>query len=193
MNYTIKIRRGLLFVLLFAVCLGAGQQLVAATPQEAQPKEVQPQETQPQDALPQSTQSPHNPGPEELVRELYTWFITAELGDYRDDTKGLLTNSFAPATQEAIAAYYRKGYGDVNYISKSQDYWAEWLDVMHIGKALPLSEGVVVVPVSFLWPALDTPKVKRPPLDHSLLVFVQQFPDGWRIIKIAKPDRLLVE
>ncbi len=82
-------------------------------------------------------------------------------------------------TVNNIRIFYERDYIDVNYVTKSQDLWIEWIDDMVIHKEVKLTETVSIVPVSFKY---------TDDISHNIIAFVRNENGKYYITKLVGTD-----
>ena len=116
---------------------------------------------------------------EECVKNFYIWCITEseKLNDtlYDPDVCKYVDH----CTVNNIRIFYERDYIDVNYVTKSQDLWIEWIDDMVIHKEVKLTETVSIVPVSFKY---------TDDISHNIIAFVRNENGKYYITKLVGTD-----
>ena len=127
---------------------------------------------------------PKNSSAEECVKNFYTWYITEDLkqdAPFRDPLDNPDIYKYVDhCTVNNIRIFYERDYIDVNYFTKSQDLWKEWLDDLVIHKEIKLTETVSIVPVSFKY---------TDDVSHNIIAFVRNENGNFYITKLVGTDR----
>ena len=114
--------------------------------------------------------------PENLVHDFYTWYISDLLQGKRgvpaqDDT---IYSYVYPCTVNKCRKLYDTAQVDADYFIQGQDYWAEMLQDLTVGRAVQINDSISIVPVSF---------DKGAP---RLIVFVQKEKGSLYITKVER-------
>ena len=117
---------------------------------------------------------------EECVKDFYTWYIieSEKMNDPLYDPA--IYKYVDHCTVNNIRIFYERDYIDVNYVTKSQDLWIEWIDDMVIHKEVKLTETVSIVPVSFKY---------TDDISHNIIAFVRNENGKYYITKLVGTDR----
>lgn len=115
------------------------------------------------------------PAPEDFVRDFYVWFINADKPDRVAEMDNDIYKYVAKPTADRVRADITRGSqpGNVDYFTKVQDYNPdEWKANTTIHHAVPLNNGVTIVPATF---------GKDEKID--IIVFLKEVQGHWEIIK----------